>query len=185
MTNLSFVILATLVILAIYTIKGIVMIIPAPALYIAVGALFPTPFAIIITYLGMTAALSVAYILGKKLGEKKINLLINKQERVSSFLRTNQDNLLTLCFLSRVLPLPKELFSLFYGSIGMKYPVYLIVSLLGMTPFMIPNVVAGASIHTPLSPEFLIPFGISLGITIVVFVIYTIHTKKMQGLIAY
>jgi uncharacterized membrane protein YdjX (TVP38/TMEM64 family) len=170
--------LAALGFLAIYSLKAIVMVIPVTILYIAAGVVFPTGWAFIITYLCLTAALSIGYINGKRLGEEKVNQVLAKQRKVSEFLSGRKDNLSSLCFISRILPLPFDLLSMFCGALGMPYIKFIFVSLLGLSPAAIPYVYAGASVSDPLSPEFLVPFGVSLLITLVVFTIYKRQTAK-------
>jgi len=46
---------------------------------------------------------------------------------------------------------------------------------------MIPWVIAGNAITNPLSPEFLIPFGISIVITAVVFAAFRRIQKRIQS----
>jgi len=167
-----------LLFLLIYAVKAVIIVIPAPALYIAAGAAFPTLWAIVITYLGMTIGLCIAYNNGKLLGEKRVNDLLAKSKRVSGFVEAHRGDLPSFCFISRVLPLPKDLLSMFFGALGMKFLRYLVISLLGMSPVMIPTVLAGSSITDPLSPEFLVPFGISLTVSLIVFVIYSIKSKS-------
>jgi len=164
--------------LAIYAVKAVIIIIPAPALYIAAGAAFPTIWAIIITYIGITIGLCIAYHNGKRLGERRVHDLLSKSKRVSGFVEAHKNDLPSFCFISRVLPLPKDLLSMFFGALGMKFLRYLVISLLGMSPVMIPTVLAGSSITDPLSPEFLVPFGISLTVSLIVFAIYSIKSKS-------
>jgi len=170
--------LTSVAFLAVYAIKAVVMIIPAPALYIAAGVAFPIGWALIITYLGLIISLSVGYFNGKKLGEKRATELISKNRKVADFLESKLDRLSYLCFISRILPFPKDLFSMLYGAIGMPFYKYIAISLMGMSPIMIPNVLVGHSIGTPISPEFLIPFGISLAVALVVFILYKGQTAN-------
>jgi uncharacterized membrane protein YdjX (TVP38/TMEM64 family) len=49
-----------------------------------------------------------------------------------------------MCFLARLLPLPKDAFSMFFGAVGMPFNKFLIISLLGLSPVMLSTVIAGA-----------------------------------------
>ena len=174
-------VITALVLLVVYGIKAVVMVIPAPALYMAAGAAFPVEWALLVTYMGLFISLSIGYYTGKHLGEDAINALLAKNKRVSTFLELQHKNLPSFCFIARILPLPKDPMSMFFGSIKMPFSRYLIISMLGMSPIMIPNVIAGHAISQPLSPEFLVPFGVSLVITVSVFSIYNIHIKKPES----
>lgn len=175
----SSMLLTALGFLLLYAIKSITMMIPNSLLYISVGALFPTWFAILLTYVGLTISLSIGYFTGRKLGETKVYSLLAQQKRTKAFLKRNKDDLLPLCFISRLLALPFGFASFFFGALKTPFFKYAGVSLLGVTPTMLPIVFSGAAIANPLSAAFLIPFGISLTITLIIFVVY----KKMSGLV--
>jgi len=158
--------------LVVYVIMGATMAIPKVLLYIAAGIAFPTWIGLGVTYLGLAIAASIGHVMGRWMGEEKVNSILAKQKKVSDFLSGNRENLLSLCFISRVLPLPFVLTSLFFGALNVPFFKFLLLSLLGATPYMIPVVFAGAAIADPLSAAFLIPFGISFGIALVIFVAY-------------
>ena len=155
-----------------YIIKGIIMVVPTGPLYIGAGMAFPTWMGILITYAGLAVSLAVGYFIGMKMGEEKVTKMLVKNKKVSDFLLGNKENMLFLSFISRILPTPFGLVSLFFGAVRVPFYKYMFMSLLGLSPFMIPVVFAGAAITNPLSPEFLIPFGISLGVTLIILVAY-------------
>jgi uncharacterized membrane protein YdjX (TVP38/TMEM64 family) len=74
---------------------------------------------------------------------------------------------------------PFDLLSMFCGALGLPFVKYLIVSLLGLSPTVMPLILAGAHISDPLSARFLVPFGVSLAITLTVFAIFSRATKKL------
>jgi uncharacterized membrane protein YdjX (TVP38/TMEM64 family) len=161
-----------LVFMGIYILKPIVMFIPLPALYIAASIIFPTWFAFTLTYSGVALALTSGYYSGKFLGEKRVNKYLTKSTKIKQFLGDRTEKFLFVCFFYRILPLPFDLFNMMCGATGVLFWKYLVISLLGLSTIIIPNILAGAYITTPLSPRFLIPFGISLVITLSVFILY-------------
>lgn len=161
-----------LIFMIIYIFKPIVMFIPLPVLYISAAIIFPTWLAFIITFGGVGLALTSGYYSGKFLGKENINKYLSKNKRVTRFLEDQNEALSDLCFPYRILPLPFDLFNMLCGAIGVSFWKYLLVSLLGLSTFIIPNILAGVYITTPLSPRFLVPFGISLVITSSVFILY-------------
>ena len=165
-------------ILALYAVKSITMTIPNSVLYITAGALFPTWIAVLISYAGLTISLSIGYFTGKKLGETNVYNLLAKQKRLKTFLNRDKEDLLLLCFVARLLALPFGLASFFFGSLKLPLFKYVFVSLLGVTPTMLPIVFSGAAIANPLSFAFLIPFGISFVITLVIVVVYKKKTNN-------
>ena len=133
--------LAALCFFVIYAIKAVVMVIPVTLLYVAAGIVFTDGLAIAVTYLGLMIALSIGYLLGKVLGREKVHKMIEKRIKIKNILYRNY-NIMSLCFLSRLLPLPLDLPSMFYGAIGMAFHKYIISSLLGLTPLLVSCVIA-------------------------------------------
>jgi len=160
------------IIILLYALQGAIMFVPTGLLYIAAGVAFPTLQGILITYIGLAVSLSVGYFIGRKMGQDKVMTMLAKNKKIADFLGGSKDNLLTLAFLSRVLPTPFGLVSLFFGAVKVPFLQYILISLLGLSPFMVPVVFAGAAITNPFSAEFLIPFSISLGVTAVIYVAY-------------
>lgn len=170
--------LASLVFLGIYALKSIIMIIPVTVLFIAAGAVFPTGWAIGLTYVCLLLEMSIGYHIGKWLDERKVHELIEKKPLVNQYIQEHKNQMQTLCFISRILPVPFDLISMFCGATGMIFWKYIILSLLGSTPAMLPYVLAGSAILHPLSVEFLLPFGISISISLVVFIVFQKMTKR-------
>jgi len=158
--------------LVLYALQGAVMIVSTVMLYIGAGLLFPTWIGIAVTYAGLTVSLSVGYFIGKKLGQDKVIKMLAKNKKIADFLLGSQDNILFLCFISRILPTPFGLVSLFFGAMKVPYFKYILASLMGLTPFMLPVLFAGSAITNPLSVEFLVPFSISLSVSLIIMVAY-------------
>ena len=127
----------------VYAVKAVVMVIPVNLLYISAGVLFPPGWAVLITYIGLSIALGVGYFNGKKLGEHKVGETLAKNKKAASFVDSRR-NMTSICFLARLLPLPKDLFSMFFGAVGMPFYKFVTISLIGLSPVMISSVLAGA-----------------------------------------
>ena len=172
--------LSVLGFLAIYSLKAIVMVIPITVLYIAAGIVFSPIWAIIVTYICLGMALSIGYLSGKRLGEERVIKMISKQKTLAGFIEFRKDNLSSLCFVSRLIPLPVELMSMFYGALKMPFATYIGMSLLGKSPYIFAYTLVGASISNPLSIEFIAPFVISLILTFIVLIVYKIQVDDKQ-----
>ena len=164
--------LTMFVIIFLYALQGAVMVVPTGLLYIAAGLVFPTWMGILVTYAGLAVSLSVGYFIGRRLGEEKVSAMLAKNKKIADFLHGNKDNLLFLSFISRILPTPFGLVSLFFGAVKVPFPQYIFMSLLGLSPFMVPVVFAGAAITNPLSAEFIVPFAISFAVTFIIYIAY-------------
>jgi len=164
--------LTILVIIALYALKGVIMVFPTPILYVAAGLAFPSWLGVIVTYAGLTVSLSIGHAIGQRMGEEKVNKLLAKNKMVASLLNKDNENLLWLAFISRILPTPFGLVSLFFGALNVPYSKCMFMSLLGLSPFMIPTVLAGSAITNPFSAEFIVPFSISIVVTGIILLVY-------------
>ena len=165
--------LAAFVIVGLYSLKSVVLLIPTVALYISAGVMFPVGWALAVTCAGLFCEMSIGYIIGKRLGSKKVEARIEKSARLKKFIARHNNAHLSGSFLFRFIPLNFELVSMFYGASGVAYPQYVLLSFLGTVPGMIPFVLLGGSLTTPFSKEFLVPFSICAFLCISVFFIYT------------
>ena len=138
--------LAALSFVLFFSVKAVVMFIPITVLYVSAGIVFPFGWAYIISYIGVILTLSIGYFNGKRLGEDKVESLIGKYPRIGSFMERRRGNLTYLCFFSRLIPFPFDIFSMFAGAIKVPFARYLILSLLGLTPKLILFVFAGVTI---------------------------------------
>lgn len=172
--------LAALVMVGIYCCKSVLMVIPTYGLYIAGGMLFPVGWAIVVAYVGLAGEMALGFLLGRWLGKDQIGKLVDKYPKAKRFVGFLEGNSQLVCFATRLLPMPYpvDLGSMVFGASGMGFWKHLVFSLLGFTAVMIPFTLAGDNIENPLSPEFLVPFGISIGISVTLFVAYLLWQRK-------
>ncbi|MCL2580640.1 MAG: VTT domain-containing protein [Oscillospiraceae bacterium] len=151
--------LAILVFAAIYMAKALVTMPPLTVLYIATGIVFPVGLSIALNYAYLALMVSVGYLAGRIMSQEKVRKLVARQKKFAVFFDAGQKGSLpTLCFVSRFLPAPvNDLFSIFFGALGMPYQKFLIFSLLGLTPYMLLVVLTAASADDPLSVSFVLP----------------------------
>jgi len=165
-------ILAMLVLLFIFSLKAFIMNPPLPLLYIAAGIIFPFYIAIPVVYVCLASEMTIGYYNGKLLGEKRVTALLSKKKWAANLINKGKINTLPMVFVMRVIPVPKDPMSMFYGAMGMSFVPFLIVTLMGLTPVMIPFTLAGAAIEDPLSAEFIVPFAVCLVVTVSLLLIY-------------
>lgn len=173
--------LALLVLLGIYCLKTVIMVIPHVVLYISAGLMFPTLWAIVVTYLCLAVEMTICFFMGRRLGRKSVISLIEKNERARRILEYFNENSVMSCFLIRFIPgPPADLTSMFIGATDVQYPYFILSTLLGLTPGMIPFVLAGKTAATPLASEFLIPFSISIALTFFLAAGYHLWLKNLK-----
>ena len=151
--------LAILVFVAIYASKALTTFPPLTVLYIATGIIFPTGLGIAINYICLAIMVSIGYMAGRIMSREKVRGLISKHKKFAVFFdEESGGNPVTLCFISRFMPAPaNDIFSLFFGAIGISYKKFLLASLLGFSPYMLLVVFTAGSVSNPFSAGFIIP----------------------------
>jgi len=168
------------VLIGFYCLKSVVIFLPLTALFVSTGIMFPAPLAIAITYLGLFFELSIGYWIGGYFANGSYEKIIAKNKTIRSWLKPSAETFNAVCFFMALLPgpLPLDITSMLLGAAKISYFRFILFSLLGLSPGMLAWVVAGGSISTPLSKEFLVPFGIALVIALITFIILQIALKK-------
>lgn len=172
------VVIEVLLVLGIYAVKAVLFFIPVAFLYILTGNLFPPVYSILINIIGLSVTMSLTFWLGKKLGRNLVKKIIRKSPKVERFMDDSDKSRVTLFALRASNVFPVELISLVCGSTGYRFWSFLGLSLLAMVPTLIPFTLMGDSLKDPLSPGFLIPFGIVLAMMAGSLIVYKIKHKE-------
>lgn len=168
-----------LAIIGLYCLKTIVWVIPVSALYLGAGFLFPVWPAIAITYIGLTLDLTLSFWVGKNIGKSHIMDEIKKRKAGKWVLDMMCENRNFVCFITRMLPgPPTEVTNMLFGALNMQYHKFLILSLLGLTPGMLPVIFMGKAATNPLSKAFILPLLVLLAIAVGSTLIYLLLLKK-------
>lgn len=171
--------IAVLTIIGFYCLKTVVWIIPIYALYIGAGFLLPVWSAIAVTYVGLILDLTLTFYLGRHMGRSRIMDEIKHRKAGKWMLDTAERNSSFACFIIRLLPgPPTEITNMFFGTLNMQFGKFLILSIVGMTPGILPVIFMGKSAMDPLSKEFILPLFISLVIAAGSILLYWFVLKK-------
>jgi len=171
--------LAAFLLVGLYCLKSVIVVIPLMGLYISAGFMFPTGWAFAVTCLGLFCEMSIGYFIGRWLGREKVKKYIEKNGRINRYLLGSKNIGPITCFLTKLLPLPRDPVNMFFGAVNVRYLQFIVTALLGSLPIMIPSVFAGKYISTPLSKKFLLPFIISIVISVCSLALY-IHNRNRQ-----
>ena len=173
-------ILAFVVLMVIYAIKGLVMFIPIMALYLAAGAIFENFFlGVLVNIAGIVVALTVSYYMGTKLSDEKLNRLYKRYPKIQELSNFQSKNSFFFSYIIRVVGvLPCDVVSLYCGLKGIPYLHFITGSVLGMMPGVILTSLMGASIQEPMSPQFLFSAGFQMFTTCLSVTIYFIIKKR-------
>lgn len=126
------------VVLALYFIKGLIFVLPASVIYVAVGVILDTWLAIGVNVLGIIIEILAAYFLGRFLGKDYVNRLLSKKEAGRKILATNFQDKKWLILVTRLLPVfPIDFLSLFFGATRSNGVMHFILSVAGLAPRVI------------------------------------------------
>jgi uncharacterized membrane protein YdjX (TVP38/TMEM64 family) len=135
------------------------MFIPLTVLYIAAGVIFPWWWAIILTYLCLAVESTLGYFLGRRLGRHRVQQLVSRSDYGKKLMEFGTNHSIFSSFIIRLIPGPPiELTNMFIGTTEIKYHHFLVGTLLGYTPGLVPLVLMGKAATDLWSPHFLIPF---------------------------
>ena len=174
--------LSVLIFVGIYVLKTLTMVFPISVLYIAAGIVFPTPVAIAVTYFCLTIAMTVGYVIGKKLGADRLNNWLGKHQKAANFIEARQANLSTFCLMSRLLKMQFDVVNMVSGALHIPYLKFLMASLVGVSPVVIPYIIAASSIYDPLSADFFLPLVLSIVFSFAVAFLHTRWQKRKTTL---
>ncbi len=149
--------LAAVVVLALYAVKGFSMLINGYILYIAAGIMFSIPQALVVNFVGSIVMITIPFMLGRKGGAAAVEKLTAKYKKLATLRDKPNQNALSTTFLLRVLGiLPCEIVSLYLGACNLHFGKYLLGSMTGLLPSIIIFSVMGQYASSPGSPQFII-----------------------------
>ena len=169
-------------VLGVYLLKGITFVVPASLVYIAVGMAMKPVTAVIINCIGIVIEVTVTYIIGLILGGpyvlkklegtkygKKIQGIYDKYQKPG-------------IFIIRILFLPIDFCSLFFGAMRVRYVPYLLLSLAGILPRVIILTILGDKVYDLIPMKYIVPAALVL---VVIFMVawiikYLVKANKSE-----
>ena len=171
---------SAVMLLAFYAVKGLVFVVPVPLLQFAASRLFTKPTAILVNLLGIVLCYLVPYATGYFFGEKATRRFAHQYEKIAPFVERCHEHQFAICFIPRLISfVPNDLLSVYLGAAQIPLSVFLFASTLASSPKIVLNTLAGASIHDPASPMFII--SLLLSIALVAFSLLLAHKLKHKS----
>lgn len=122
------------VVLAVYFVKSLVFVVPASVIYVAVGAVLPPAYAVILNLVGIFIEVSSTFVLGRFLGREAVHKLLSKKEAGKKILDMDLGSKTSVLLTIRAVPaFPIDFISLFYGASDCRYLKYAGLSVLGIS----------------------------------------------------
>lgn len=154
--------LSCLAMLGLFALKSVDFLINSGILFAADGIMFPLPLALLINVLGIMVMVSPSYFLGRAWGPSVLGYLHEKYPKLRVFDQREDGGSLAVAVLLRSVGLPIQVGSLYMGAAGYGFVRFLLGSVLGLLPAMIPFTVMGESAGNAGSPAFLIAVGVEV-----------------------
>ncbi|MBQ7597897.1 MAG: TVP38/TMEM64 family protein [Clostridia bacterium] len=150
---------SVLIILGNFVLKAIIPWFPISCICVVSGALFPAYYAIPINIVGLAVLFTIKFFWGKRFGGGNAEKILRRYDRASKFIdKSKLGSTLVLFFLRLVPCLPINSVSQLYGTTGINYWKYLVVSVLGFSYKLFSYTVIGRNVYDPLSAKFMLPF---------------------------
>lgn len=172
------------VVLCMYFVKGLIFILPASVIYIAVGVILSPWLAVGVNIIGIIIEVTVTYILGRFLGGDYVKKLLLKKKTGQKILATDFQNKKWLIFITRLLPMfPIDFLSLFFGATKSNFLIYFILSVVGIAPRVILFTVIGDNLFKWIPIDKLIFIAICcIPVGVIVYLVKKlIFDKKKQS----
>ncbi len=126
------------IVLLMYLVKGLIFVLPASVIYVAVGIVLDTWLAVAVNIAGIVIEILAAYLLGRFLGKDYVQKLLNKKKAGQKILATDFQNKKWLIFVTRLLPVfPIDFLSLFFGATKSNGLSHFVLSVGGLAPRVI------------------------------------------------
>ena len=170
--------LAALFLILLYAFKSLTIFFPIIILNVLGGFMFEPFHALIVNSVGLLVELTVPYLIAKYSGSNISERMINKHPKLAEIVDAQGENSFFMTFFLRVIScLPGDAVSMYLGTTGIPLEKYLLASYLGSLPGMVAATLLGMSITDPTSPMFWVSIGLTVGISIISFLVYFIWRK--------
>ena len=172
--------LAAVVLWLLYALKSATIFFPLVVLEITAGHLFSPCAAIFVNVLGLSAALTIPYWIGRTSGMEAVQSLMEKYPRLGQLIDKQLDNSFFFCFFLRIAGgLPGDVVTMYLGATKIPYWKNLIAGLIGLFPRMFLATLIGESIQDPKSPMFLISSLLTFSMALLSLLFYHLYRRRL------
>lgn len=174
--------LAVAIAVGIFGLKGLTFVIPAMLVYVSVGMAFDTVTAIFISLAGIALEVAVTYWLGRALGGEYVAKLLKKVKGGDRILGMKNTSKFSTVFVVRLIALPIDFSSLFFGSMKTPFFRYVLFSVLGIAPRVIAFTLLGDSVYEYIPMPLIIKAVLILvPVAAAVFIIRWLVTRRKKA----
>ncbi len=164
---------AAIFLVLLYAFKSLTVFFPIAVLNVLGGFLFEPYYALIINSIGVLVELTIPYWIGRASGTNFADKLCQKHSKFAEIISEGSENNFFMSFFLRVIScLPGDAISMYFGASKVPFWTCLLGSFLGTLPGVIATTLLGMSITDPASPVFWVSIGLTVGISVISFLIY-------------
>ena len=175
---------AALFLVLLYAFKSLTVFFPIIVLKVLGGFLFEPHHALIVNTVGVLVELAIPYWIGRASGAGFADRLCKKHPKLAEIIGEGSNNNFFMSFFLRVIScLPGDAVSMYFGARKVPFWTCLLASFLGTFPGMVAATLLGMNITDPSSPMFWVSIGLTVGISVISFLVYFLwrRAKKKEG----
>ena len=172
--------MAALAMCGLFLLKSVDFVLYSGLLYSIDGILFPLPIAFCVNLAGIVIISVVPYFVGRSLGAPILQRIETKYPKFQEVERKNSASIFLLTLLLRAVSLPYNIVGMYMGARGGAFLPYLLGSVLGLIPNMIPFTIMGSSAADYRSPVFLCAIAAELILIGFALLLYRFKIKRTK-----
>ncbi len=158
-------VLATVVMCALFLLKSVDFLLHTGTLYAINGVMYSFPAAVMLNLVGICILSFLPYQLGKAFGTSMLGRLYEKYPKLKEIEDTFRVNDFLLVVLLRCIGLPVNVVGLYFGARRFDFKTFLLGSVTGLLPIMLPYTIMGMSAAEPGSPIFIASVIVEIGVS--------------------
>ncbi len=173
--------LSCLVMLGLFALKSVDFLMHSGVLYAASGIMFPLPAALLLNTVGIMITVTPTWFLGIIWGPPVIEALCRRYPKLRVIVDDQKGGSLAVAILLRTVGLPIQAGSMYMGAANYRFGRFLLGSVLGLLPIMIPYTVMGENAGKPGSLAFVIALATELLLHIVSVMTFAVIAKRRKS----
>lgn len=130
-------VLAVLVVLGLYVLKGFSGVVVYNALVVVVSMVLPLPAALAVNGVGTAVCLSISYAMGRFTKTESLESVLDRHPKIKRYFSATQEYGFAMCFAIHMLGLNMEVLGVLFGMMRLNYWSYLASSWLAIMPGMV------------------------------------------------
>lgn len=151
--------LSVAVILANFAVKAVLPWFPISCIMVCAGVIFKWYYAILINIAGLVILYTIKYFWGRHFGGGNAEKILEKYDNVHSFIDRGKLGSRLVLFSLRLVPcMPLNAVSQLYGTTGMEYYKFILISIAGSAYKIFSYTIIGRNVYDPMSAKFIVPF---------------------------